>query len=138
MKYELAVLAAMSRLDSPNTQAIVAATGISERKVQSVVKSLIDDLGLDIQRLRHGRTFSFVIKGWGVFESGQAIQSQLNKVHLNHSDPSLMANYADKHAYYEQVKMDNYKESMRLEGFEHSAELDLAQNREQHRQQLIE
>ncbi|MCE2571249.1 YhfG family protein [Motilimonas eburnea] len=49
-----------------------------------------------------------------------------------------MANYADKHAYYEQVKMDNYKESMRLEGFEHSAELDLAQNREQHRQQLIE
>ncbi|MCE2571250.1 hypothetical protein [Motilimonas eburnea] len=85
MKYELAVLAAMSRLDSPNTNAIVAATGISERKVQSVVKSLIDDLGLDIQRQRHGRTFSFVIKGWGVFESGQAIQSQLNNVHLTHS-----------------------------------------------------
>ncbi|BAX54800.1 hypothetical protein PDPUS_2_00214 [Photobacterium damselae subsp. piscicida] len=61
MKYELLVLAAMTRLESPNTQAIVVATGISERKVQSVVKSLVENLGLDIERKRQGRTFRFAI-----------------------------------------------------------------------------
>ncbi|MGN2718594.1 hypothetical protein ACTFQF_16335 [Aliivibrio fischeri] len=50
MKYELLVLAAMTRLESPNTQAIVAATGISERKVQSVVNSLVENL-----RLKHSK-----------------------------------------------------------------------------------
>lgn len=44
-KYELLVLAAMTRLESPNTQAIVAATGISERKVQSAANALVKNLG---------------------------------------------------------------------------------------------
>jgi hypothetical protein len=107
MKYELLVLAAMTRLESPNTQAIVAATGISERKVQSVVNSLIENLGLNIERKRQGRTFHFSINSWGVFESGKAIQSQ------------------------------HFKESMRLEGHDIASDFDLSLDREQQRQILL-
>ncbi|WP_236781321.1 YhfG family protein, partial [Aliivibrio fischeri] len=126
MKYELLVLAAMTRLESPNTQAIVAATGISERKVQSVVNSLVENLGLNIQRERQGRTFRFSISSWGVFESGKAIQSQLNDIDLVMPSNSMLSSYEEKHAYFEQVKMDNFKESMRLEGHDVASNFDLS------------
>ncbi|WP_236733963.1 YhfG family protein [Aliivibrio fischeri] len=137
MKYELLVLAAMTRLESPNTQAIVAATGISERKVQSVVNSLVENLGLNIQRERQGRTFRFSINSWGVFESGAAIQSQLNDIDLVMPSNSMLSSYEEKHAYFEQVKMDNFKESMRLEGHDIASDLDLSLDREEQRQMLL-
>ena len=137
MKYELLVLAAMTRLESPNTQAIVAATGISERKVQSVVNSLVENLGLNIQRERQGRTFRFSINSWGVFESGKEIQSQLNDIDLVMPSNSMLSSYEEKHAYFEQVKMDNFKESMRLEGHDVASNFDLSLNREQQRQILL-
>ncbi|WP_246091860.1 YhfG family protein [Vibrio tasmaniensis] len=137
MKYELLVLAAMTRLESPNTQAIVAATGISERKVQSVVNSLVENLGLNIQRERQGRTFRFSINSWGVFESGKTIQSQLNEIDLVMPSNSILSSYEEKHAYFEQVKMDNFKESMRLEGHDVASDFDLSLDREQQRQILL-
>ncbi|OCH12525.1 hypothetical protein A6E03_18665 [Aliivibrio sp. 1S128] len=137
MKYELLVLAAMTRLESPNTQAIVAATGISERKVQSVVNSLVENLGLNIQRERQGRTFRFSINSWGVFETGKTIQSQLNDIDLVMPSNSMLSSYEEKHAYFEQVKMDNFKESMRLEGHDVASNFDLSLNREQQRQILL-
>ncbi|PSW30168.1 hypothetical protein C9J19_04980 [Photobacterium phosphoreum] len=138
VKYELLVLAAMTRLEAPNTQAIVAATGISERKVQSVVNSLVKNLGLNIQRERQGRTFRFSINSWGVFESGKAIQSQLNNIDLVIPKSSTLASYEDKYAYFEQVKMDNFKESMRLEGHDIASDFDLSLDREQQRQILLD
>ncbi|OBT12038.1 hypothetical protein A9264_15970 [Vibrio sp. UCD-FRSSP16_10] len=137
MKYELLVLAAMTRLESPNTQAIVAATGISERKVQSVVNSLVETLGLNIERERQGRSFRFSISSWGVFESGKAIQSQLNEIDLVMPSNSMLSTYEEKHAYFEQVKMDNFKESMRLEGHKIANDFDLSLDREQQRQMLL-
>ncbi|WKY60378.1 DUF2559 family protein [Vibrio sp. SNU_ST1] len=137
MKYELLVLAAMTRLESPNTQAIVAATGISERKVQSVVNSLVENLGLNIERKRQGRTFRFSINSWGVFESGKVIQSQLNNIDLVMPTNSILCSFEDKHAYFEQVKMDNFKESMRLEGHDVASDFDLSLDREQQRQILL-
>lgn len=137
MKYELLVLAAMTRLESPNTQAIVAATGISERKVQSVVNSLVENLGLNIQRERQGRTFRFSINSWGVFESGKTLQSQLNDIDLVMPSNSMLSSYKEKHAYFEQVKMNNFKESMRLEGHEIAGDFDLSLDREQQRQVLL-
>ena len=104
MKYELLVLAAMTRLESPNTQAIVAATGISVRKVQSVVNSLVENLDLNIQRERQGRTFRFSINSWGVFESGKAIQSQLNDIDLVMPSNSMLSSYEEKHAYSSKLK----------------------------------
>ena len=137
MKYELLVLAAMTRLESPNTQAIVAATGISERKVQSVVNSLVENLGLNIERERQGRTFRFSINSWGVFESGKAIQSQLNDIDLVMPSNSMLSSYEEKHAYFEQVKMDNFKESMRLEGHDVASDFDLSLDKEEQRQILL-
>ncbi|OCH17752.1 hypothetical protein A6E05_13615 [Aliivibrio sp. 1S165] len=137
MKYELLVLAAMTRLESPNTQAIVAATGISERKVQSVVNSLVENLGLNIERERQGRTFRFSINSWGVFESGKAIQSQLNDIDLVMPSNSMLFSYEEKHAYFEQVKMDNFKESMRLEGHDVASDFDLSLDKEEQRQILL-
>ncbi|WP_394136486.1 YhfG family protein [Aliivibrio fischeri] len=137
MKYELLVLAAMTRLESPNTQAIVAATGISERKVQFVVNSLVENLGLNIQRERQGRTFRFSINSWGVFESGTAIQSQLNNIDLVMPSNSMLSSYEEKHAYFEQVKMDNFRESMRLEGHDVASDFDLSLDRDEQRQMLL-
>lgn len=137
MKYELLVLAAMTRLESPNTKAIVAATGISERKVQSVVNSLVKKLGLNIQRERQGRTFRFSINSWGVFESGEAIQSKLDDIDLVMPSNSMISSYEEKYAYFEQVKMDNFKESMRLEGHDVASDFDLSLDREQQRQILL-
>ena len=138
VKYELLVLAAMIRLESPNTQDIVAATGISERKVQSVVHSLVENLGLNIQRERQGRTFRFTINGWGVFESGKRIQSQLNNIELVMPTHSALSSFEEKHAYFEQVKMDNFKESMRLEGHDIARDFDLSLDKEQQRQILLD
>ena len=138
VKYELLVLAAMTRLDAPNTQAIVAATGISERKAQSVVNSLIKNLGVNIKRERQGRTFRFSINSWGDFEAGKDIQSQLNNIVLVIPKSSTLASYEDKHAYFEQVKMDNFKESMRLEGHDIASDFDLSLDREQQRQILLD
>ena len=138
VKYELLVLAAMTRLESPNTQDIVAATGISERKVQSVVHSLVENLGLNIQRERQGRTFRFTINGWGVFESGKRIKSQLNSIELVMPTHSALSSFEEKHAYFEQVKMDNFKESMRLEGHDIARDFDLSLDKEQQRQILLD
>ncbi|MGQ5487109.1 YhfG family protein [Photobacterium damselae subsp. piscicida] len=39
--------------------------------------------------------------------------------------------------YFEQVKMDNFKESMRLEGHDIASDFDLSLDREQQRQILL-
>ncbi|KAB7690709.1 hypothetical protein GBN24_08010 [Plesiomonas shigelloides] len=139
MKYEMLVLAAMTRLHNPNTKAIVEATGISERKVQTVVNGLIDNLGMKIKRIPTGRTFTFSIESWGVFESGEQVRSRLTDIQLLHSERPR-SSYAAKHAYFESVKMHNFKESMRLEGIEvePSALVSTASDRSAIRLQLIE
>ncbi|MDD9197619.1 YhfG family protein, partial [Aliivibrio sp. S3MY1] len=82
-------------------------------------------------------TFRFSINSWGVFESGKAIQSQLNDIDLVMPSNSMLSSYEEKHAYFEQVKMDNFKESMRLEGHDVASNFDLSLDREQQRQILL-
>ncbi|MDD9200749.1 YhfG family protein [Aliivibrio sp. S2MY1] len=50
---------------------------------------------------------------------------------------SMLSSYEEKHAYFEQVKMDNFKESMRLEGHDVASNFDLSLDREQQRQILL-
>lgn len=114
MKYELDVLAALAQLSQPTTQEIVAATGISERKVQNVIKALKSDLDVDIEKIKKGRNIGYSVASWGVFESGLFLKITL-------SDRPLLidkktSTFATKAAFYESVKMSNYKESSRLEG----------------------
>ncbi|EQC00992.1 hypothetical protein B738_06814 [Photorhabdus temperata subsp. temperata M1021] len=82
MKYELAVMAALTKLEHPNTRSIVEATGISERKVQQVLQILQQDLEVKINRIRNGKVSYFEVISWGIFESGQAINCKLSEVDL--------------------------------------------------------
>ena len=114
MKYELDVLAALTRLPEPTTQAIVSSTGISERKVQNVIKTLQTELKIVIKKVRNGRSIHYVITDWGVFESAAQLKHTLaDRTLINDTNPDAQV---DKPAYYDSVKMSNYKESSRLEG----------------------
>lgn len=82
MKYELAVMAALTKLNHPNTRSIVEATGISERKVQQVLQILQQELEVKINRIRNGKASYFEVISWGIFESGQAINGKLISLDL--------------------------------------------------------
>ena len=114
MKYELDVLAALIQLHKPTTQDVVAETGISERKVQNVIKALQSDLNIKVKKTKDGRLIRYSITGWGVFESGEALRQELAKRPLNKTKKSAVK--LNKTIFYESVKMSNYKESSRLEG----------------------
>lgn len=120
MKYEFDILAAMLEIEKPTTRKIVELTGISERKVQGVIKSLCDDLEMNISRIKEGRTIYFMITGWGVFETGLKLKKKLksrneNKRKLTGSYKAIYT-FTQKRKYFDKVKLVNFKESMRLEG----------------------
>ncbi|WP_428355365.1 YhfG family protein [Methyloprofundus sp.] len=127
MNYELSILAAITRLEHPSTKKIVIATGISERKVQNVIKSLSSDFHIKILRKNIGRSNYFVVKDWGVFESGNVLRKKLDTIELKidgelmsllkKSKPLLLTTFSEKHEYFEKVKTHNFKESLRLEGY---------------------
>lgn len=146
MKYELEVLAAITQYQYPNVKLIVNATGISERKVQLVIKSLSSDLGMEFEKNAHANSFYFSIKSWGLFESGSVLRERLDNFDLIKAKAQRLASkkgrnqlktLADKEAYYESVKWQNYKDSMRLEGIDTSSlkllpgERDLQQAKEE-------
>lgn len=114
MDYELDVLAALVQLPEPTTQDIVAATGISERKVQNVMKALQSDLKIIINVEKDGRSIHYSVTSWGVFESGNIVEKELASRPLNKCKKSTSG--LSKSAFYDSVKMSNYKESSRLEG----------------------
>ncbi|NQZ09628.1 MAG: hypothetical protein HRT35_20960 [Algicola sp.] len=120
MKYELLILAAIVRLEKPVNKAIIAATGISARKLQTTLKSLRDDLGMSIERVNNKRSGALQILDWGVFESGVKLSHLLNKIELNDLPVKtrLIANlsFEEKQQYYDTVKADNFRDSSLLEG----------------------
>ena len=130
MKYELEVLAAITQYQYPNIKLIVNATGISERKVQLVIKSLYAEMGMELEKHPHGNSFYFSIKSWGLFESGSALRERLDNLDLVKAKAQRLRakkrsvnlkTLADKEAYYESVKWKNYRDSMRLEGIDTSS-----------------
>ena len=120
MRYEFDVLAVMIEIEKPTTRKIVNLTGISERKVQSVIKSLCEDLEMKILRVKEGRTSYYSIIGWGVFESGLKLKEKLKsrrdcmKKQVNKH--KVIYTFSQKRDYFDKVKLINFKESMRLEG----------------------
>ncbi|AKH65720.1 MULTISPECIES: YhfG family protein [Photorhabdus] len=131
MKYELAVMAALAKLEHPNTRSIVEATGISERKVQQVLQILQQDLEVKINRIRNGKVSYFEVISWGIFESGQAINYKLSDLDLakfkysrqqekdirnQKNKKTIMTTYNEKKHYFDRIKLKNYRDSMRLEG----------------------
>ncbi len=121
MKYELDVLAALSQLPQPTTQEIVAATGISERKVQSVIKDLQSDLKVGIDKIKKGRSVYYLVTDWGVFETAGLLKRTLATRPINKI--KKLGARGKKATFYDSVKMSNYKESSRLEGISIQTEI---------------
>ncbi|WP_028305010.1 YhfG family protein [Oceanospirillum maris] len=140
MKYEFEVLAALVQFKHVNTKVIVNSTGISERKVQSVLKDLHSNLGICINKRREKNSFYFFVESWGAFETGSAIIERLHKLDLaeakarrisskNQRKRKLLS-LSDKIEYSNSVKLKNYNESLRLEGIS-SKKPDLSGNKKQ-------
>ncbi|APS28857.1 YhfG family protein [Pectobacterium brasiliense] len=132
MRYEMAVLAALVQEDSPNTHSIVTATGISERKVQDVLNTLQSTMDISISREKNGKRQALSISSWGVFGDGERLIEKLKNTDLSifkqhrkittKASPDKtrsprMVTLEEKRDYYNQVKLKNYRDSMRLEGF---------------------
>ena len=114
MEYELDVLAALIYLPEPTTQSIAAATDISTRKVQIVLKALQLNLNIEIEKIKCGRNIHYRITNWGVFESGTLLKQSLSK---RLSAKNKKHNIENKIiAYYDSIKLRNFQESSRLEG----------------------
>lgn len=132
MRYEMVVLAALIQEDAPNTQSIVAATGISERKVQEVLNTLQSTMDISITRVKKGKRQALSISSWGVFGDGKRLIEKLKNTDLlifkqhrkitaktlpSETRSSHRVTLEEKRDYYNQVKLKNYRDSMRLEGF---------------------
>lgn len=126
MNYEFDILAALVQLKMPNTKTIVDKTGISERKVQNVISSLSEEMGVQLEKIKNDKSWYFIIKDWGIFESGNNISIILKSRNLaekkeqrlaRKTKQSLLKSFADKYKYFEANKLKNYRESMRLEGY---------------------
>jgi len=126
MKYEFEVLAAIVQFKYANTKVIVNSTGISERKVQSVLKDLYSNLGICFERKREKNSTYFFIQSWGDFETGTSIMERLSKLDLAQAKATRLSSknqrrvkllsLKDKKEYANSVKLKNYNESLRLEG----------------------
>jgi hypothetical protein len=126
MKYEFEILATIVQFKHVNTKVIVNSTGISERKIKSVLKDLYLNLGICIERRREKNSIYFFIESWGAFETGSSIIERLYKLDLTKAKACRMASkkqrrskllsLSDKIEYSNSVKFKNYNESLRLEG----------------------
>ena len=83
-------------------------------------------MGIELEKIKNDKSWYFIIKDWGIFESGQNISLFLKSRNLSEnkaqrlarkSKNSLFKSFSDKYKYYEANKLKNYRESMRLEGY---------------------
>ena len=125
MNYEMAVLAALLQLDKPTNPMISETTGISSRRVNMAINNLKDIL--DVHIAWHGpkKTGFYCIDSWGSFESGKAIRRRALALDLRTYRLNKTINYnlsQLKKAYSEEVRLENYRQSLRLEGFDTTAD----------------
>jgi len=120
MNYEMAVLAALVQLDAPNTPKIAQTTGISERRVRTAIDNLKSTMNVAIVWSGPNRNGHYSIESWGVFETGAEIRRQASSFNLaayksvRHGKSTTVE---QKRNYLNQVKHDNYRHSLKLEGF---------------------
>ena len=121
MNYEMAVLAALLQLEKPTNPMITETTGISSRKVSLAIDNLKDILDVDISWHGPKKTGYYCIDSWGAFESGKAIRRKALALDLHAYKSSKTIDYDIyllKKAYSDEVKLENYRQSLRLEGFD--------------------
>lgn len=121
MKYEAAVLAAMVQSEKATTPLIEAMTGISARRIHTAIDNLKSLMGIDVAWKGANKSGHYEVLSWGAFESGTKIQARSMAIDLKKykKDKSLVIDPAKwKKHYINLTKHENYKHSLRLEGFE--------------------
>ena len=120
MNYEIAVLAALVQLEKPTKPRITEKTGISNQRVNLALKNLRDILGVHISRIGSNKTGYYSIDSWGAFESGAKILRKARALNLNAYKNDKIIKYDTyllKKLYSDEIKLNNYRQSLRLEGF---------------------
>lgn len=120
MNYEIAVLAALVQLDKPTRPKITMVTGISAQKINSSIKNLRAILDISIHWHGAKKTGHYQIDSWGSFESGKKIRRKVGALKLITYKRSKEIEYDSallKMFYSEDMKLHNYRHSLKLEGF---------------------
>jgi len=146
MNYEMAVLAALVQLEKPSKPRITEKTGISDQRVNLAIKNIRDILGVRISRIGSNKTGFYAIDSWGVFETGRKILRRAQALDLDNYKKDRTFKYDSyrlKKLYSDEVKLANYRQSLKLEGFrssESSPDLDRLSRceRQQRREALVE
>lgn len=123
MNYEMAVLAALTQLEKPTKPRITEKTGISDQRVNLAIKNLRDMLGVRISRVGSNKTGFYAIDSWGAFETGRNILRKVQALDLDNYKKNRTVKYDSyrlKKLYSDEVKLANYRQSLRLEGFRSS------------------
>ena len=120
MNYEVAVLAALVQLNKPTRPGIIQETGISEQRINTAIHQLKDLLDIDIQWHGAKKTGYYAIESWGAFETGKYIRRKAYSLDLSHYKKNKTivydSNLYKKH-YAREMKLHNYRHSLKLEGF---------------------
>lgn len=142
MNYEMAVLAALVQLEKPTKPSIAKKTGISDQRVNLAIKNLRDMLDVQISRVGSNKTGFYSIDSWGAFESGKKILRKARALDLGSYKKDRVIAYDSNHLkklYSDEVKLANYRQSLKLEGFRFPTNtVDLNQLSQSERQQLRE
>lgn len=140
MNYEIAVLAALVQLERPTKPSITEKTGISDQRVNRAIKNLRDILGVHISRVGSNKTGFYSIDAWGAFESGGKILRKARSLDLDSYKNGRTIKYDTsrlKKLYSNEVKLNNYRQSLKLEGFDTVTDApDLNQLSQSERKQL--
>lgn len=120
MNYEIAVLAALVQLDKPTRPKITEQTGISTQKINSSIRNLKEILDIGIYWHGAKKTGHYQIESWGSFESGKKIRRKVAALKLSAYKRNKEIKYDSvllKKFYAEDMKLHNYRHSLKLEGF---------------------
>lgn len=140
MNYEMAVLAALVQIEKPTKPSITEKTGISDQRVNLALKNLREFLDVHISRVGSNKTGYYHIDSWGAFESGKKVLRKALALDLNCYKIDKTVKYDStllKKLYSDEVKLNNYRQSLKLEGFHPSpSSIDLSQLSKSERQAL--
>lgn len=127
MNYEMTVLAALIQTQKPSTRKVSEVTGISLRKVQTVLQELTELFGMKLDRHKEEGTEILTVIEWGVFESGDTLQKTLSQFDLTDvarkrpKKKRTSISLISKKKAYDTSKLKNYRASLTLEGMKASS-----------------
>lgn len=118
MRYEFAVLAALTQLDAPTRPKIIEATGISAQRITKAIQQVREIADIDVRWEGSKKTGHYVIWDWGDFADSIQLKHKLCALDLT-KYKSNKAFYYDTAILHKLEKnaltWENYKRSLSLE-----------------------